>query len=83
MADIIEIRNGEKVPEGLTVSDIPAAGVTQGAVDADLEHAVVVGWTRAGEFYLASSYGNVAESVCLLELAKHQLVSGILGGDDE
>lgn len=83
MADIVEIRNGEKVPDGFTAGDIPAVGVLQGGIDGDLEHAVVIGWTRAGDFYMASSYGNEAETVYLLELAKQQSCMRVFGGGDE
>lgn len=83
MADIIEIRNGEKVPDGFVAGDIPAIGVLQGGIDNGLEHAVVIGWTTAGEFYMSSSYGNEAETVYLLELAKHQSCMRAFGGGDD
>ena len=79
MADIVEIGNGKKVPEGQTALDVAAAAVLQGGIDEGLEHVVVIGWTPAGEFYMASSYGNEAESVYLLELAKQQSAMRFFG----
>lgn len=82
MADIIGIKNGEKVSASMTSPDVAAAGVIERAGEADFEHAVVIGWKRTGEFYLESSHGNAAEVVFLLELAKHTLLSGAFEDDE-
>ena len=83
MADIIGIKNGEKVNNIVTEPDVAAAGVIQRASEADLENAVVIGWKRTGEFYLESSHGNAAEVLFLTELAKHTLLNGAFEGADE
>lgn len=83
MADIIEIRNGEKVPDGFVAGDLPPVSVLQGGIDEKLEHAVVIGWTKAGEFYYASSFGSDAQDVYLMELAKHQACMRTFGGGDD
>lgn len=66
MAEIINF-------DGVTKLDIPAERVTKAAAEADLEHAVVIGWKNDGEFYFASSYGDLAHTLWLLEQAKRSL----------
>lgn len=66
MADIIKF-------DGQTTHDISAENVVQSASEADLEHAVVIGWEKNGAFYLSSSYGDMAHTLWLLEQAKRAL----------
>jgi len=51
--------------------------------EAKLEHAVVVGWKKNGEFFFASSMASGAEVLLLLEVAKKQLLEEVLTGADE
>lgn len=60
-----------------TMLDIPADRILNSAVDARVEHAVVIGWGEDGELYFATSFGDVAQSLLLLELAKRELLDAI------
>lgn len=65
MADIIEL-------DVITRLDIPVSRVLNNA--ADLENVVVIGWTKEGDFYFASSKGDGGDVIYLLELAKKKLL---------
>lgn len=58
---------------GLTRNDLPADRVLGRALDAGLETAVVIGFTPAGEFYLASSAADGGNIAWLLTRALHKL----------
>jgi hypothetical protein len=71
MGDVVELHTE-------TTLDIPVEGVLNGALDAGLEHVVVVGRNEDGSLYAASSIGSSAETVWLLEAAK-RLIFGLAG----
>ena len=57
-----------------TSLDIPADKVLQGALDAEIATAVVIGWDKDDNFYFASSDASIGEILLLLELAKKRLL---------
>jgi hypothetical protein len=59
---------------GTTRLDIPAARVLQGATDAALQTAVVIGWDAKGEFYFASSAADGAEVLWLIKVTEKKLM---------
>ena len=61
MAEIIKFDDGTKL-------DVPASTVVGDALAEDLEDAVVIGWCRNGDFYLASSHRRYADTLWVLEL---------------
>lgn len=50
--------------------DIPPADILSGALAANLDSVMVIGWDGGGDLYVASSTGDAAELILLLELAK-------------
>lgn len=60
---------------GITKLDIPAERILDRAVKADLTDVVVIGYTKEGERYFASSYASGPEVLWLLENAKHDLIT--------
>ncbi len=59
---------------GLTTTlDIPVDAVLGGATGR-LTDAVLIGWDKEGEFYVASSLASGAETLLLLEKAKKLLM---------
>jgi hypothetical protein len=73
MAEVYAIGNGQKIPDDVQLTDVPAEGVLNGAVKADLEHVVITGWTGAGEFFFATSYASDADTLWLLKMAEKYL----------
>lgn len=67
MGDVIKF-------DGITRLDIPANDVLGGAVDANLESAVVMGYDQEGEFYFASSIANGPDVLWLMENLKKMLI---------
>ena len=66
---------GEVVALPVSTSlDIPADRVLRGALDHGMDCVVVLGIGTDGESYFASSAGDSAEIVWLMELAKKQLL---------
>ena len=57
-----------------TTMDIPVERVINGALEKDLETAIVLGWTEDGDMYLASSTGSRASMYYLLDSAKVALM---------
>lgn len=64
----------------------PFSGVTRldmapdtilGAASGQLESCVVVGFTKDGEFYFASSLADAAEAIFLFERAKYRLMQTV------
>jgi hypothetical protein len=60
----------------VTKLDISPASVLDGAKDADLDTVLVIGFDSQGNIYAASSTGDTAENVLLVEMFKHKLLSG-------
>lgn len=58
---------------GLTKLDLPADRVLDRATDVGLETVVIIGFTPAGEFYLASSAADGGNIAWLLTRALHKL----------
>jgi len=58
-----------------TKHDIPPERVLNGALKADLESVVVIGYDADGNEYFAGSQGDMAESLWLVERFKHFLLS--------
>lgn len=58
---------------GLTKLDIPVERVLNGALDRELQSAVVVGFTQEGDLHFASSVASGAEAIFLLQRAIHNL----------
>lgn len=60
----------------LTTLDIPPERVLSGAIEADLDTVVVIGWTRDDEFWASASTSDVADLLLLLEMLKKELLRG-------
>jgi hypothetical protein len=58
---------------GVTRLDLPADRIIESAAG-KLDHAVVIGWDKAGSFYFASSYAAGPEVLWLLETARRKLL---------
>jgi hypothetical protein len=58
----------------VTKLDLPAERILTGALAAELDSAVVIGWDGS-DLYFASSIANGAEVLWLLEEAKIQLMA--------
>jgi hypothetical protein len=58
----------------VTKLDLPAERILAGALAAELDSAVVIGWDGS-DLYFASSIANGAEVLWLLEEAKIQLMA--------
>ena len=67
MGDVIKFK-------GQTKLDLSPNQVLAAATD-ELETAIVVGVTKHGDFYFASSTGDGSEVVWWLERAKHKLMT--------
>ena len=60
--------------DGITKLDLPADRVLlKAAQEADLESTVIIGFTKDGDFYFASSLADGGNVLWLLELAKREL----------
>lgn len=64
------------VLEGTTVGRVPVRRVLNGALKADLEDVMVIGYTKDGKLFGASSDSKRAYLVMLLEEVKFALLSG-------
>lgn len=62
-----------------TLADIPVEKVLEGARSADLCCVLVLGFDEEGELFAAASTGRQATNIHLIELFKHNLLSGNLG----
>jgi hypothetical protein len=67
MADVVEFT-------GITTLDIPAERVLEMAGAADLDVAIVVGCTKDGELYFASTDADGGTALWYFELAKRALI---------
>lgn len=67
---------GEVVDAGIiTTLDIPPKRIIEGAVNADLETVIILGYDKDGEEYFASSTGTTGTILLLMERFKLQLLS--------
>lgn len=62
------------VLETVTSLNIPTQRVLQGALDAELLSAIVIGYDKGGEFYFASTQADGGDVLWLMELAKFKLM---------
>lgn len=60
-----------------TNGDIPCDRVLSGAEAANLESVLVLGWDQSGDFYIASSSGDVGKLLMLLELGERETIDQI------
>ncbi len=65
----------------VTTIDVPVDRALDAAKESDLEDAVIVGFTKDGEFYFSSSCADGADVNWLLDLAKKGLME-IASPDD-
>ena len=65
---------------GITRIDIPPERVQADAGTVDLDGVVVIGWTKDGKFYAASSYADGADVMFLCEMVKQRLVQMVNEG---
>lgn len=59
--------------------EIPPETVCGGAAEANLKEVLVVGHDVSGNFYLASSSGDIAADLLLVELARDELMAQARG----
>jgi hypothetical protein len=57
-----------------TTLDIPPERVLKAALEADLNMALVLGWTEDGAMYASCSSGNIPEVLFLLEKFKQEIL---------
>ena len=62
-----------------TCADLPPDLVIKAAGEAGLSSVMLIGWTKDGELYLASSQGDAAENLFMTECARHELMRNTLG----
>lgn len=67
MAEIIELNM-------VTRLDIPAERVIARAAEVEFVEIVVVGFTKAGEFYFTSNKADAGTIIYLMEMAKKRLL---------
>ena len=53
---------------------LPTEQVLRGAIEADLENVLVVGWEKNGDLYLASGDADARDLVLLLRIAEHRVL---------
>lgn len=58
----------------ITKLDVPPERILDGAKNAELEHVVVIGFTKGGEYYGASSYADGGDVLWLMELTRDKLL---------
>lgn len=68
MGEVVEL-------DVVTTLDLPAERVLRRAQEADLDGVVVLGWTKDGLPYFASSYADGPEVLWLLELNNIRLLT--------
>lgn len=56
-----------------TTLDLPAETILDGAREADLETAAVLGWEQNGDFYFASTIADPTKLLWLLKTAERAL----------
>lgn len=60
---------------GITTLDFPVDNVIRTAGEANLEHIIVIGWNKDGEFFFSSNKASGPEALWLLEIAKKELLN--------
>jgi len=71
MGDVVDF-------DGPTLLDIPPEKVLQGAMKTDLATVIVIGETRDGALYAASSSADLADMILAVELFKAELMKQAL-----
>lgn len=61
---------------GITRLDMPPDRVLSAAIDEDLDGVVVLGFTKDGQEFMASSYADGGTVLWLAERLKHMLLTG-------
>jgi hypothetical protein len=69
MAEIIQL-------DQPTLADVEPAQVLRGAIAADLDEVLVIGWTADGELYAASSTVDASKHVWLMDNLKNAILNG-------
>ena len=67
MGDVVNLN-------AITVNDIPAERVLNGALEANLDSAIVLGYTEDGNLYFASSKADGGEIMWLMETVKIRML---------
>jgi len=62
---------------GGTTLDLPASRVLTGALELDLQSAVVMGFSKDGQAYFSSSIADGGTVLWLVECLKKKLLSGV------
>ncbi len=65
-------------PSFVTMLDIPAERILDGALKANLQSCVVLGYDSEGEFYFASSIADGGTVLWLMRIAEDALLRGSL-----
>lgn len=60
-----------------TTLDITPSNILSGALNHDFDSVMVIGWDKAGKFYIASSSGDIGQLLLLLEVAKRETIAQI------
>jgi hypothetical protein len=68
--------------DGVTLRDLPAEQVIEGAAEKGLQSVVVLGYDADGDEYFASSIADGADVLWLMERLKQRLL-GVPDGTDE
>jgi hypothetical protein len=68
--------------DGVTLRDLPAEQVIEGAAEQGLKSVVVLGYDADGDEYFASSIADGADVLWLMERLKQRLL-GVPDGTDE
>jgi hypothetical protein len=61
---------------GSTFLDLPAEDVLEGALEAGLDLAIVIGFKQDGSLYCASTTGSLLEILGTLDMARFQYLVG-------
>jgi len=59
----------------ITTLDISPERVLDGALKADLDTVLVIGWDKEDRFYASGSTGGIGDLLLLLEIFKRELLS--------
>jgi len=72
--DVVRLVEKVSILPVITRLDLPAERVLNGAIQANLERCVIVGFDSKGELYFASTKADGGEVLWLFELAKKALM---------
>jgi hypothetical protein len=67
MTNIVELKVDSRL-------DIKAENVLKGALDANLQTVVLIGYDEDGNIYMASSYGHIEDTNMLVDVAKKEVM---------